>query len=287
MTDGPEAVDLDELAALEEQRAFLLASLDDLDAEHGAGDLDDADYETLRADYTARAARVIGAIDDRQRLIDTALQGRRRGRTVIVLSVVVVLAVVAGLSVAALSGSERDTPGGTTSGPEPSAATQRCVDMMQQTFAPTEDGEADSAVAVLECFTARIDDDPDDAVAYAYRGRTLGLLATQLQGIASPGDVRSFATRSRADLDAALQIAPDYADALAFAAMGAIADGDTVAARDYLARIDRLQLPGNDPILPIVNNAIRPSLTAPEVTTSTTRGDREAPGSRQDTPTAR
>ena len=48
---------------LEEQRDHLLASLDDLDAEYEAGDLDDDDYRTLRADYTARAAAVIRAID--------------------------------------------------------------------------------------------------------------------------------------------------------------------------------------------------------------------------------
>ena len=37
----------DELAALEEQRAFLLTSLRDLEAEHDVGDVDDHDYEQL------------------------------------------------------------------------------------------------------------------------------------------------------------------------------------------------------------------------------------------------
>src|SRR4051794_18690615 len=46
----------DELAALEEQRDFLLGSLRDLDAEHDAGDVDEADYLALKDDYTARAA---------------------------------------------------------------------------------------------------------------------------------------------------------------------------------------------------------------------------------------
>ncbi|HVE47960.1 MAG TPA: tetratricopeptide repeat protein [Acidimicrobiales bacterium] len=50
------------LAELHEQRAFLLRSLEDLEAEREAGDVDDADYEALRSSYTARAAAVLRAI---------------------------------------------------------------------------------------------------------------------------------------------------------------------------------------------------------------------------------
>ncbi len=48
---------------LEEERDFLLRSLEDLEAEHQAGDLDDGDYVTLKDDYTARAARVLRALN--------------------------------------------------------------------------------------------------------------------------------------------------------------------------------------------------------------------------------
>ena len=48
---------------LEEERDFLLRSLDDLDRERAAGDLDPADYVALKEDYTARAAAVLRAID--------------------------------------------------------------------------------------------------------------------------------------------------------------------------------------------------------------------------------
>ena len=44
---------------LEEERDFLLRSLDDLDQERAAGDIDEADYQALHDDYTARAARVL------------------------------------------------------------------------------------------------------------------------------------------------------------------------------------------------------------------------------------
>ena len=52
-----------ELSRIEEERDHLLVSLDDLDAEYGAGDIDELDYATLRDDYTARTAqltRVLG-----------------------------------------------------------------------------------------------------------------------------------------------------------------------------------------------------------------------------------
>ena len=48
--------DPDALAALEEERTFLLTSLRDLDAELAAGDIDRADYDELRDDYTRRTA---------------------------------------------------------------------------------------------------------------------------------------------------------------------------------------------------------------------------------------
>ena len=47
---------------LEDERAFLLRSLRDLDAERDAGDLGDEDYRTLHDRYTARAADVLRAL---------------------------------------------------------------------------------------------------------------------------------------------------------------------------------------------------------------------------------
>ena len=48
---------------LEAQRVFLLRSLDDLEAEREAGNIDDATYARLHDDYTARAAAVLRALD--------------------------------------------------------------------------------------------------------------------------------------------------------------------------------------------------------------------------------
>jgi len=55
--------DLDR-SGLEAERDFLLRSLDDLEAEHDTGDVDDGTYTTLREDYTARAAAVIRSLSE-------------------------------------------------------------------------------------------------------------------------------------------------------------------------------------------------------------------------------
>ena len=53
----------DRLAELEEERRFLLSSIRDLDREHAAGDVDEADYCALRDGYVARAAAVLREIE--------------------------------------------------------------------------------------------------------------------------------------------------------------------------------------------------------------------------------
>jgi hypothetical protein len=52
-----------ERAELEEQRAFLLRSLEDLEREREAGDIEPADYDLLHSDYTARAANVLRRLE--------------------------------------------------------------------------------------------------------------------------------------------------------------------------------------------------------------------------------
>jgi tetratricopeptide (TPR) repeat protein len=48
---------------LEDERTFLLDSLEDLERERAAGDLSDADYAVLRDRYTRRAAEVLHALE--------------------------------------------------------------------------------------------------------------------------------------------------------------------------------------------------------------------------------
>ena len=57
-------LDPDDRGELERERDFLLKSLDDLETERAAGNIDDASYTELHDDYTARAAAAIRALRD-------------------------------------------------------------------------------------------------------------------------------------------------------------------------------------------------------------------------------
>ena len=63
------------MSALHDERDFLLRSLDDLEAERAAGAIDDETYATLHADYTARAAAVLRAIERGEE--EVAVEGQR------------------------------------------------------------------------------------------------------------------------------------------------------------------------------------------------------------------
>ena len=80
---------------LEEERDFLMQSLDDLELEHESGGIDDESYAELHDDYTARAAAAIRTLRDgvdaragartavaaQRRVADRRRRGRVRGRS--------------------------------------------------------------------------------------------------------------------------------------------------------------------------------------------------------------
>ncbi|MGQ0521647.1 MAG: tetratricopeptide repeat protein [Actinomycetota bacterium] len=59
-----------DLRGLEEDRDHLLRSLDDLEEERAAGDIEEADYLALRDDYTARAAATLRALAQGRAALD-------------------------------------------------------------------------------------------------------------------------------------------------------------------------------------------------------------------------
>jgi hypothetical protein len=102
----------------EEERDFLLASLDDLERERAAGDVTDDDYRSLKESYTARAAAVLRELDaDAHPATELDLsisRHRTPWRAALVSIVVLALAVGAGITVASSAG-ER-LPGQTMTG---------------------------------------------------------------------------------------------------------------------------------------------------------------------------
>ena len=161
------------LAELEEERDFLLRSLEDLERERAAGDMAEQDYTALKDDYTARTAAVLRAIEEARTRRPSDLapaapapdQRRRRlppARTVLVWGGLVAFAVVAGALVARAVG-ER-LPGQATTGSI--APTGSSTDLARARQLVSQ-GQTLAAVQLYDQILAR---DPRQVEALAYRG---------------------------------------------------------------------------------------------------------------------
>ncbi len=103
---------------LEAQREFLLRSLDDLEAERDAGNIDDETYERLHSDYTARAAATLRALEAASRLGATSdapvAAATSRTRRLLTGAGIALFGVVAASALASALGGR--LPGATSSG---------------------------------------------------------------------------------------------------------------------------------------------------------------------------
>lgn len=200
-----------------EERDFLLASLDDLEAEYAAGDLDEADYLALKSDYTTRAARAIRALERAEApKVAPARDWRRIGLWTVL---IVLVAGLAGFWIAEFSGS-RD-PGESITGDIRRDARERLF-QAQQLLGSDPD-------RAIEIYDDVLVDQPANAEALAYRG-----WLTKLGGDAAAA--QDFVER-------AVLVDPTYPDGLVFAASIALEleDADTAAA--HLAQLDSLDAP--------------------------------------------
>lgn len=189
-------LDLDGLDALIEERDHLLRSLDDLEQEHDAGDVDDTDYLTLRDDYTARAAAVIRRIEAKHAEAEAPKSSRSWRRTFGWVAGIAVFAVLAGVLVAQMSGSRRD--GETITG-STRDSTRALIADATNAF---QQGDLDDAISL---YTRALELSPADTEALTYRGWA------QVRA----GDVEA----ALRDLDQAVEINDSYLDARVFRAV--------------------------------------------------------------------
>lgn len=263
--------DPDDVAALTDQREFLLASLADLDREHEAGDLDEDDYQTLRDDYTARAAAVLRSLEAHREVSAVVPAARRRvGRTIAVAAAVVAFAVLAGFLVAGTSGARKPGESLSGAGAIPQSATSRaqaCVALTQQALQASGGALATEGVAALKCYDDVLKSAPGNPVAHAYRGWTAALMARRLDGMIPTENVASLVTRATEDLQAARTSNPTYADAIVFSAITKLWQGDRAGAQSELAAFDALGLPASNEMSQLVGTLLRPQLAEPEATT--------------------
>ena len=211
----------DPAATRREELEFVLASLDDLEAEYEAGDLDDVDHAALKSDYTTRAARLIRAAEGdpaETSAADDKVVERSWRRMVAWTVLVVVVAGLAGVLIADFSGSRGD---GTVTGDIRETVRQRKFEAAQLLG-------SDPARA-LEIYDGVLEDEPSDAEALAYRG-----WLTRLDG--DPDGARSF-------VENAVLSDPEYPDARVFAAAIALDLGDGATAAGHLAALDAIDAP--------------------------------------------
>ena len=237
-------LDPDVLAALEEERDFLLASLADLEREYAAGDVDDADYRELKDDYTARAARAIRAVDARAELAASVAPDRSWVRVVATLGVVAILGVGVGWVVFRDAGTRAPGMGLTGDIRQDSANLMlRAQGHTGQAQAALERGDAMAALSEFEAAIATYDEalelSPANVEALTYRGWVLHNIAFR----SDPSVGAVLDARALADLDRAITLDPAYADARVFRAILERNAGLFEAAAADLALVDSTAIP--------------------------------------------
>ena len=263
----------DSLNELHEQRDFLLRSLEDLEAEREAGDLDETDYQALRDSYTARAAAVLraveaatgarqvaaveagdhGAEEPPRRPPPTPAASSRRhwARPVLTAATVLALAGLAGTLMARSAG-ER-LPGEAATGSL--AATGVSSDLERARLLIGEG----RTLEAIKTFDRILAEDPRQPEALAYRGWLL-----RLAGRA--GGDRSLIDSGMTFIERAVAADPTYPDAHFFRGVILYQDRNDAAGavtefRAFLA---------NDPppeMVPVVEDSLRRALadsTAPK-----------------------
>ncbi len=223
------APSVDELGELEQERRFLLRSLDDLEREHDAGDVDPADYTALKDGYTARAAAVLRAIEAGRSALPPKAPVRW-GRVALVSLASIVIAVLAGVGLAKAVGQR--TPSDSATG-SISASTNTKLAEARALLGTNQVESLKRYVDVLKV-------EPDNREALAYRGWLLVQLGVN-------NNRPDFVTQGRSSIDQAVKSAATYADARFFAgwvkyrldkdAVGALSDWDVFLANNPPAEL--------------------------------------------------
>lgn len=212
---------LDRLAELEDERRFLLASLDDLDREHAAGDVDEEDYRALRDGYTARAAAVIREIESGREAVEVARTPTRWGRIAVITATVVALAVGSGWLVAHYSGQDVPDAGSVV---DPNDKVGQLLAEARQ-LGPLQAIKKFGEVLKLE---------PGNVEALTYSGWYARLIAVQQPEGAGR---TALITAASEKLKQAAEADPNYPDAQCFLAILTFRDlGDASGAKVHLDR---------------------------------------------------
>ncbi len=230
---GGNTYDLDRLATIEDELAFALRSLDDLEEERATGQVGEATYQKLHAAYTVRAA---DAARSRRELVrrKPVVAPRRRRTQVIVAAVLAV--VLVGVGAALHLGSHPRQPGATITGDAPSSVAD-VADQQQRAL----DAKAEKALVngdlsgALADYIGALKVNPRDVEALSYAGWLSFLAGAPKQAVPL--------------LRTAVRTQPSYPDAHAFLGIvllrihrdAAVARGEL---RHYLRLVPHGQMSG-------------------------------------------
>jgi cytochrome c-type biogenesis protein CcmH/NrfG len=234
MTEG---LDPERRRQLEDERDFLMQSLDDLELERESGGIDDESFAELHDDYTARAAAAIRTLRDGVDVTPapSSLSPHRTRRRAALIGGIVIFAVLAGVSLAYAVGAR--LPGETSSGnssaaPSTTNASQQAVlarikDLEAQVNATPNDYDlrlqlarayeenSDLANAIKQSDDA-ITIDPNRPEGHANAARLLYLASEQ---VVDRNTRTQLVAQALAGLTEAIRVDPDYADAYYFRAV--------------------------------------------------------------------
>jgi tetratricopeptide (TPR) repeat protein len=237
-------LDPDALAALEEERDFLLRSLEDLEREHAAGDVDDSDFEELKDDYTARAAAAIRAIEDRTAAVKSLRPQRDWQRTALGLVLVGALAVGASWLVFRNAGTR--APGQGLTGDirqDSSNLILQAQGLTGQAQASLQVGDSAKALkqfeSAVQAYDKALEISPENVQAMTYRGWVLHTIALSSE----PSVAADLDRQALEYLDEAIAIDPLYSDARVFRAILERDAGEFGAAKADLDAIDMNAIP--------------------------------------------
>jgi len=185
---------------LRDEQQFLLRSLRDLDNERAAGDIDEADYATLRDGYISRTASITRELNG----ADVAIPVVNRNWLRRILVVVCVIAAGAGAGIWVARQSGQRLPGQSSSGAIEQSSSGLLASARQLNF--SDPGKA------IELYTQVLKLEPDNAEALTYRSWILALTAR-----AATGSVKQLALVTAVnDLLRAQKVDNEYPDAHCF-----------------------------------------------------------------------
>ena len=212
--------------ALVAERDFLLRSLDDLEEERAAGNVDDGTYRTLRDDYTARAAAAIRSLEEGADLTPADPPAASKVMRTVTVGGIVAFALVAAFVLTRTVGQRRSgqtitgnaqTATGTTIGSDPGPALARAAAANPKSYAARLAyaryllQQRDFSDAIHE-FGAAARLDPSQPEPPTYAGWAGALLAQQ---VTNSKTRETLLTAALDRIDEVIQAHPKYPDAYA------------------------------------------------------------------------